>query len=173
MKKIQSKSRPDGGDAANVLDLPACTNTSLRRAARRMGNLYDDALEPVGLRATQVSLLAEIQRIAAANEGRAPTLQDLAAQLAIQISAITHALRPLVRDGLIVLHADDQDKRTKRASLTTVGVERLGEAIAHWSAANQRVEQVLGQEAAAALRAIADYVASEEFFSAYRLDDKA
>jgi hypothetical protein len=45
-----------------------CTNTSLRRAARRLGNLYDDALAPLGLKATQVGLLADIERLAAAND---------------------------------------------------------------------------------------------------------
>ncbi|PTT92617.1 MarR family transcriptional regulator, partial [Pseudomonas sp. HMWF031] len=39
-----------------------CTNTALRRAARRLGNLYDDALAPLGLKSTQVSLLTEITR---------------------------------------------------------------------------------------------------------------
>lgn len=144
-----------------------CTNTALRRAARRLGNLYDDALAPTGLKATQLGLLAEIHRWGNANDAQAPTLQDLAGKLAIQISALTHALRPLVRDGLVMLQPDEQDGRTKRAALTAVGDARLGEAAGHWSAVNERVEAVLGADSAATLRKLADLVASDEFLAAY------
>ncbi|MFL9911102.1 MarR family winged helix-turn-helix transcriptional regulator [Paraburkholderia sp. RL17-337-BIB-A] len=154
-------------EEASTYEVLACTNTALRRAARRLGNLYDDALAPSGLKATQVGLLSEIQRWAAANDGQAPTLQDLAGKLAIQISALTHALRPLVRDGLVELQPDEEDRRTKRGALTTVGEARLSEAIEHWAMANQRVESVLGADSAATLRALADLVASDEFLAAY------
>ncbi|WP_213941308.1 MarR family transcriptional regulator [Pseudomonas sp. dw_612] len=154
-------------EAKNAFEVLVCTNTALRLAARRLGNLFDEALAPVGLKATQVSLLMETTRMAVANGGRAPTLQDLAAKLAIQISALTHALKPLLRDGLVELQADEQDRRTKRAVLTPAGTALLQEALVCWSTANQRVEEVLGAEAAASLRAVADYVASDEFLSAY------
>jgi DNA-binding MarR family transcriptional regulator len=147
-----------------------CTNTALRRAARRLGNLYDDALAPLGLKATQVGLLADIERLAAANDRQWPTLQDLAGKLAIQISAVTHALRPLIRDGLVELQMDEQDRRTKRAMLTHVGTTRLHESIAYWAKANQRVEEVLGRDSAASLRALADRVASDAFLAAYLAD---
>jgi DNA-binding MarR family transcriptional regulator len=145
----------------------ACTNTAVRRAARRLGNLYDDALAPVGLKATQIGLLAEIERLAAANEGQVPTLQDLATKLALQISAVTHALRPLIRDGLVELFADESDKRAKRAALTSDGAELLHRALKHWAVANEQVDKVLGPDAAAALRAVSDYVSSDEFLLAY------
>jgi DNA-binding MarR family transcriptional regulator len=147
-----------------------CTNTALRLAARRLGNLYDDALAPLDLKATQVALLAEIDRLTLANKGQPPTLQDLAAKLAIQISALTHALRPIVRDSLVVLHADEQDRRSKRASLTAVGEKRLQQALVHWASANERVERVLGSDSASALRALADHVASDEFLAEYDQD---
>jgi DNA-binding MarR family transcriptional regulator len=151
----------------DFLDVPACTNTAVRRASRRLSNLYDDAFEAVGLKATQVSLLAEVDRITSQNGGVPPTLQDLAQKLAIQISALTHALRPLVRDGLIELLQDEQDGRTKRAVLTTAGAASLEEAGRRWSVINQRIEHVLGAESAATLRALSDHVASDEFLAAY------
>jgi DNA-binding MarR family transcriptional regulator len=97
-------------------------------------------------------------------------LQDLAGKLAIQISAVTHALRPLIRDGLVELQMDEQDRRTKRAVLTHVGTTRLHESIAYWAKANQRVEEVLGRDSAASLRALADRVASDAFLDAYLAD---
>jgi DNA-binding MarR family transcriptional regulator len=163
MRKTPSKKT----EAAEAFDFPPCNNTALRRAARRLGNLYDDALEPVGLKATQMGLMAELARMTGRNEGRPPSLQELAARLAIQISALTHALRPLVRDGLIALKPDDDDGRTKRALLTPAGSARLSEAAVHWAEANQRVEVALGREGAAMLRSLADHVASDEFLAAY------
>jgi DNA-binding MarR family transcriptional regulator len=145
----------------------ACTNTALRRAARRMGNLYDEAFAAVGLKATQAGLLAEIERLTTSNEGVPPTLQDLATKLAIQISAVTHALRPLIRDGLVELQPDEQDRRAKHAALTRLGAARVRAAFVHWTAVNQRVEDVLGPESAATLRALADYVSSDEFLAAF------
>jgi DNA-binding MarR family transcriptional regulator len=153
-------------DASAFLAL-ACTNTALRRAARRLGNLYDDALAPVGLKATQIGLLADIERLAAANEGRSPTLQDLATKLVLQISAVTHALRPLVRDDLVALSPDKEDRRAKRVALTDHGAVVLHDALHLWAAANRQVENVLGSEAADALRTLADYVSSDEFLAAY------
>lgn len=151
----------------DAFDFPPCNNTALRRAARRLGNLYDDALESVGLKATQMGLMAEIARLTVANQGQSPSLQELAARLAIQISALTHALRPLVRDGLVAVLPDEADGRTKRGALTVAGAARLEEAAAHWAAANQRVEAVLGRDAATALRALADRVSSDEFLAAF------
>ncbi len=151
----------------DIVGLAPCNNTALRRAARRLGNLYDDALAPLGLKATQVGLLAEIARFAAGNDGQAPSLQELAARLAIQISALTHALRPLVREGLVELISDETDRRTKRSLLTPTGKARLGEALVHWNEANERVEAVLGRDGAANLRALADQVASDDFLAAY------
>jgi DNA-binding MarR family transcriptional regulator len=154
-------------DELDVLADLVCTNTAMRRAARRLGQLYDEALAPLDLKATQVGLLAEIARMCANGNDAGPTLQDLAARLAIQISALTHALRPLIRDGLVELRPDTEDKRTKHGVLTRLGKKRLLEALVFWSAANSRVEEVLGRDSAATLRALADEVASDEFLAVY------
>jgi len=156
--------------AANMTTLPPCTNTALRRAARRLGHLYDEALAPLNLRATQVGLLAEIAKFRGNDAQEGPTLQDLAELLAIQISAVTHALKPLVRDGLVEVRPDALDGRTKRGVLTRRGKARFQEALVLWEKANSRVEVVLGPASAAALRALADEVASEEFLQVYNTD---
>jgi DNA-binding MarR family transcriptional regulator len=172
MAKKASINEPEGKTKAralrpgDILAELACTNTALRRAARRLGQLYDDAVAPSGLKATQVGLLAHIAGVHNAGEADWPPLQTLAERLAVSISALTHALRPLVRDGLIELQPDLHDGRTKRAALTPLGEARLREAIVLWADANQRVEKVLGG-AAVALRTLADDVASPEFLEAY------
>lgn len=152
------------GDELNKL---ACTNKALRRAARRLGQLYDGTLAPIGLKGTQVELLSEIHQFAGPDAREGPTLQFLAGRLAIQISALTHALRPLVRDGLVEVRQDKDDKRIKHGVLTPSGKTRLQEALILWAVANQRVEAVMGTAAVEKLRGLADEVASEEFFAAY------
>ena len=146
---------------------PACTNTSLRRAARRLGQLYDEALAPIGLKATQAGLLAQIGGLTGSGGQEGPTLHDLAERLAIGNSALTHALRPLVRDGLVELRQDAHDRRTKRGILSRLGKARLREALLLWAAANRRVETVLEPGAADKLRSLADQISSQEFLDAY------
>lgn len=169
--KAASNMRKTKNEEKNVFEVLACTNTALRRAARRLSNLYDDALSPLGLKATQLSLLTEIERLTAANAGKAPSLQDLATKLAIQISAVTHALRPLIRDGLVELQPDELDRRTKRGVLTVAGATQLQAAFTYWERANQRVEEILGRDSAAMLRALADQVASDEFLAEYSQEE--
>ncbi|WP_429282687.1 MarR family winged helix-turn-helix transcriptional regulator [Paraburkholderia sp. GAS41] len=164
MGRNRSKARTEEKDLLAEL---TCTNTAVRLAARRLGTLYDEAFDAVGLKATQVSVLAEIDRLTAENDGAPPTLQDLAIRLAIQISAVTHALRPLIRDGLVELRPDETDGRAKRAALTRMGAARVRQAFMHWTEVNERVEGVLGRKSAAALRALADHIASDEFLAAY------
>jgi DNA-binding MarR family transcriptional regulator len=154
-----------GNKVVDMLGELACTNTALRLASRQLGHLYDEAVAPAGLKATQAALLSQIDGLGGEN---GPTLQTLAERLAIRISALTHALRPLVRDGLIELRQDVHDKRTKHAALTALGRTRLGEALRLWAAANRRVEAVLGSTSAVMLRALVDQVSSKEFLDAYK-----
>jgi DNA-binding MarR family transcriptional regulator len=156
-----AKADPQPFDLHAALGDIACTQMALRRAARRLSNLYDEAVAQSGLKATQVSLMARIQAL----DG--PTLQTLAEAMAIELSSLTYALRPLVRDGLVTLTAAPGDRRAKHARLTPLGLQRLAGGIALWRAANQRTEAVLGEKDARKLRKLADRVASDGFLEAY------
>ena len=136
-------------DDATALDQVLVTAT-------RTPIALQDSISPA-----QVIDRAEIER------SQAPSLQDLANKLSIQISAMTHALKPLMRDGLVELQPDADDRRTKRGVLTSAGAARLEQALVYWAKANQRVEEVLGPEHAALLRTLADQVASDEFLAEY------
>jgi DNA-binding MarR family transcriptional regulator len=150
----------------DILAELACTHTALRRAARRLGQVYDEAVAPCGLKATQVAVLGQIAGVHDAGPREWPTLQTLAERLTVSLSALTYALRPLVRDGLVELRPDAHDGRTKRGVLTALGEARLRDGIALWADANQRVELVLGSSAIA-LRTMADDVTSPQFLKAY------
>jgi DNA-binding MarR family transcriptional regulator len=144
---------------------PPCTNDTLRRATRHLGQLYDEAFAPTGLKSTQLVLMFQIARLTG-DEG--PTLQTVAAHVGVGVSALTYALRPLLRDGLVDLVADLKDKRAKHAVLTASGRERLDEGIKLWSEANRRVETLLGPDDAKLLRSLAERVSSDAFTTAFR-----
>jgi len=135
----------------------ACTNGAIRRAARRMGQIYDDAFESCGLRATQYSLLNQIVRC----EG--PTMRTLANELVMDLSALGHTLKPLVRDGFVVLTVDEQDRRCRRVRLTESGMSKYEEARAIWKQVREVFDDTYGPEEAAKLRAALDFIASETF----------
>ena len=98
-----------------------CNATALRKASRRLSQLYDDALAPSGLRGTQFAILAEV----AGRGSDPPTMAELAAALVVDRSALGHNLRPLERDGLVALRTDAQDRRRRHVVLTGRGAAKL------------------------------------------------
>src|ERR1700744_4295985 len=92
-----------------------CNCTALRKASRRVSQLYDSALEPCGLRTTQRAILNHIARIGA------PSLGELAEALVMDRGALTHNLKPLERDGLVEIGVDPQDRRNRLVTLTMKG----------------------------------------------------
>lgn len=144
-----------------AVDTSLCNNGVLRKAMRRLGQLYDAAIAPSGLRATQFALLAEI----AALEG--PTLRELAHTLVMDLSALSHTLKPLARDGMVTISADPHDRRAKRVQLTEAGRAKFRHAQRLWHGAQQRFEATLGARQAAELRSVLGFIASESFSDAY------
>ncbi|KUM26414.1 MarR family transcriptional regulator [Mesorhizobium loti] len=130
-----------------------CNNATLRRAARRLGRFYDDALAPSGLKSTQHGLLYQI------HIGSEPAMGAIAEALIMDLSALGHTLKPLIRDGYVETFADKSDRRIKRVRLTPQGEIKLDEAIKLWSAAQRQFEDLVGAEEAAKLRATLDAVA--------------
>jgi len=141
-----------------------CNNAALRRAARRLGQLYDDVLAPSGLRTTQHGLLAQIDVLGS------PAMGELAEIMVMDSSALSHTLRPLTRDGLVTFVVDDRDRRRRRIVLTDAGKARLKQSTKLWCLAQARFERLFGVEKAAALRDVLVGVAAPGFAVAYRMD---
>jgi DNA-binding MarR family transcriptional regulator len=139
-----------------------CNGTALRKATRRVSQLYDEILAPCGLRSTQRSILVHIAR-----GGGAPTMGELAAALVLDRSALAHNLKPLERDGLVVVAVDPADKRSRLIRLTREGEAKLAESTALWARAQHRFETAFGAEAARALRGSLAQIASAEFGQAF------
>jgi DNA-binding MarR family transcriptional regulator len=129
-------------------ELPCCA-TAMRKATRRLTQLYDDALERCGLRSTQFAILAELDFKA----GTPPTMAELARLLVMDRSSLGHNLQPLLRDGLVVLKESVADRRRRHVALTPQGRARMKIAVKLWDEAETRFRAVFGTSRAAKLRA--------------------
>jgi DNA-binding MarR family transcriptional regulator len=134
-----------------------CNCAVLRKASRRLSQLYDAALAPCGLRSTQFAMLDAIDYRASAP----PTLRELAEALVMDASTIGQNLRPLERDGLIALGQDAADRRRRHVKLTKKGRLRLTAARPLWNDAQASFESSFGERQAAELRAVLLTIASE------------
>jgi DNA-binding MarR family transcriptional regulator len=131
-----------------------CNCSALRRAARRVSLMYDRHLTGSGLTSGQYSILAEIRR-----RGKvAPTVSELAEALVMDRAALTHTLKPLERDGLIVLKTDPDDRRARLVHVTGLGEKRFAVAFGKWSKAQEQFAQSIGKKQAVALRALLQLV---------------
>ncbi len=146
------------GGTADAEGAVTCNATALRKASRRLTQLYDAALEPSGLRSTQYAILAHVERM----RGDPPTMRELADALVIDRSALGHNLRPLERDGLLALVAGERDRRRRNVTLTPAGRAKVRAAKRLWRAAQERFEDVFGRPQAAELRATLLRIAHDE-----------
>lgn len=137
--------------------LTLCNNATLRRAGRKLGRFYDDVLAPSGLKGTQYGLLYQI------HIGSEPAMGAIAEALIMDLSALGHTLKPLIRDGYVETFADKDDRRVKRVRLTPQGKAKLDEAMKLWTIAQQRFEAMVGKDQAAKLRAALDAIAALDF----------
>jgi DNA-binding MarR family transcriptional regulator len=133
-----------------------CHCYALRQATRRVTQLYDRLLAPLGLRATQYALLIEVQL-------RGPiSLIPLADAMVMDRATLGHNIRPLEADGYLALSVG-RDRRSREVSLTKSGRKILAEAKPLWRRAQAIFESEIGQVEAEGLRAALKQVAASEF----------
>jgi len=139
-----------------------CNCTALRKASRRVSQLYDEALASCGLRVTQLAILNQILRMGT------PAMGELAHALVMDRGALAHNAKPLERDGLIETVADPADRRNRLIALTRAGRRKLVESDRSWAHAQERFEASFGAKEAAALRRALAFIASDGFLQAFQ-----
>jgi DNA-binding MarR family transcriptional regulator len=127
-----------------------CTCLRLRKAARRITQIYDGYVEPFGLTITQFGLLAHLRVLDGISVGA------LAEKLVMDPTTLTRNLRPLEREGLVATAPDPDDRRSRSLRLTEQGREVLRAARPAWARAQHHVEAVLGNADAAVLNGALD-----------------
>jgi DNA-binding MarR family transcriptional regulator len=137
----------------------ACTCGSLRKASRRISQFYDAALAPVGIKSTQFSILAEVER--GSMDGPL-SMCELATAMVMDRSTLGHNLRPLERDDLLSLQLTHTDRRKRHVTLTRKGKSTLQRARRLWRTAEGRFETIFGKRHAADLREVLLYIAGND-----------
>lgn len=123
-----------------------CHCMALRRAARRISQMYDEALAPAGLGAAQFAMMATLS----ADDGM--NINDLAERLDLDRTTTGKNLRPLERDGLIAVRVSAEDRRSRVVALTAKGRSKLSTAFPLWSIAQQSFEAANGRRRTRAMR---------------------
>lgn len=124
-----------------------CTCALVRLSARRITQLYDHALKETGLRITQYSVLANLDRLGSLS------ITELADILVMDRTTLTRNLRPLYRDGLVRL-GEGPDKRSKALHLTPEGRKAMNRARPKWRATEKALRQTVGERDLERLRAL-------------------
>src|SRR5215216_8009063 len=127
-------------DAASLREVArACACANLRKAARALTQVFDEALAPSGLRATQFTLLVT-SRLSGES-----TINELAERMAMDRTTLSRNLKPLVRSGLLEVRPGE-DGRTRLVRVTPAGEHALEEAYPLWQQAQRETVGVLGEE---------------------------
>ena len=125
----------------------------MRRAARRVSQIYEAELDAYGLGVAQYGLL---QAVRGADEGKGVTIGALAAGMGLDSTTLSRNLRHLERRGLVALTIDRADRRSRLLRLTPAGRALLKAAAAGWRAAQGDIFARLGTGEAEALLTILD-----------------
>jgi DNA-binding MarR family transcriptional regulator len=133
------------------MPLQTCTCARIRRAARVLTRIYDDALAPTGLTTAQFSLLRTLERLGPVS------ISALAEATGHERSTLGRNLRLLEQAGHVAL-GGGRDQRARIVSLSAGGSAALLRAEPLWTEVEARVEAELGGERRRALVALLDEV---------------
>jgi DNA-binding MarR family transcriptional regulator len=134
-------------------DRTKCNCLALRQAARHISQFYDNYLASEGLRTTQFSILAKLDRLGPLS------INELAKSMVMDRTTLGRAIRPLQRDRLLTIGAGE-DGRTRSLRLTATGEARLKAATTKWREAQKKFETTFGARDAAELRSVLERVVS-------------
>jgi len=128
---------PDAPDLPADEVMQTCAANHTRMAARTITRAYDQALQPCGLRVTQFTILVALTKTAF------DSITEMADQLALERSSLSRNLDRLEKQGLVRL---TKSGRSQTIEINDAGREKLEEAYPLWREAQDKVEDVIGEE---------------------------
>jgi len=138
-----------------LAEVMGCTGLRMRRATRRITQIYDQALQPTGITINQFGLLAHLYGASLASAGGLP-LGALAHWVDMDPTTLNRSLKPLEARGLVRNSSDPGDGRVRLLRLTAKGHAAWRKAIPHWRQAQLQVQQALGAKPLQALNELLD-----------------
>ena len=136
------------------LDVVLCTSARLRKASRALSQMYDIVLKPSGLKGTQFTLLATLDKT-----GALP-ISKLAEVLGMERTTLTRNLKHMIDKGYVEDDLDS-DQRIRLIRITLMGRGALNEAMPLWGQAQARAVESLGQADWALLMNSAEKIAKK------------
>ncbi len=128
-----------------------CACNQLRRATRGITALYESALAPSRLKATQLPILVGL------GSGGDLSVSTLAEALALDRTTLTRNLKVLEDRGLIRTYEHEDDARVRMVAITLEGSALLTGALARWEEVQKHVEAQFGRDR---LKALGDELAA-------------
>ncbi|SPB17711.1 MarR family transcriptional regulator [Caballeronia novacaledonica] len=126
-----------------------CVLTRTRQISRALTAIYDDALRPFGIAASQFSLLVLVAELGPLSRS------DLGRKNQHDRSTLTRNLQALIARGWVAEAAPGADGRSRPLSLTDAGRALLDTAAPAWCAAQGQATSLLGEAGLDALMHIA------------------
>ncbi len=131
-------------DSENIVDIAQstatmCLATRVRQLSRIVTRVYDDAMRPLGITASQYTLLAQL----AARDGI--TAVEIGHELDIEKSTLSRNLKRLLALGHIVMDPP-AGRRGRGLHLTPKGQAIIREAYPVWRAAQDRAVAAMGHD---------------------------
>ena len=113
---------------------------NFRRTARTLTQLYDQALRPLGLRATQFTILQFLSLAGEVSQGH------LGEMLAMDSTTLTRTLEIMARRGWIA-ERRGKDRRERWLRLAKAGETQLNRALPVWEKVQTRLRRQVGEQA--------------------------
>lgn len=126
-----------------------CLSTRVRQLSRIITRVYDDAMRPLGITASQYTLLAQL----AARDGI--TAVEIGIDLDIEKSTLSRNLKRLLALGHIVMDPP-AGRRGRGLHLTAKGMTVLKDAYPIWQQSQLRANAVMGADCRAILDGLLD-----------------
>jgi len=116
-----------------------CAAFNFRRTARAVTKLYDEALQPAGMRSTQFAILVGVKKNEPVAIGRLGQL------LGIDSTTLTRSLRLLRREGLLAV-GKRAERRQRFVSVTPKGARRFVDTVGdeYWQNLRSELERLAG-----------------------------
>lgn len=138
------------GSSPQVVQQDPCI--VFRRASRAVSHLYDLVLTPVGLKATQVTLLQAL------GQRGGMTQSQLADEYGVSPENLSRRLANLRGAGLIEVRNQAGAGGARAYGLTAAGLKKLQDALPYWTRAQERLCAIMGRATWQSALAAADQV---------------
>ncbi len=121
-----------------------CVAVRLRMLNRVVSNIYDDALRPLGVRASQLNILVATARLGVAKPAK------ICQRLQLDTSTFSRNVERMKSNGWLEVAPDD-DGRAQPIRLTAEGRRLLQRAMPAWEKAQAKVKNLIGADAVASI----------------------